>query len=309
MTTANDILTLARHYLGSTEGGSNHRYIIDTYNKTKPLPRGYTVKYTDDWCATFVSFVGIEAGVPDLYGRECGVERFIEIFKAKNIWLEDGSITPKPGDIICYNWDDGTQPNDGFADHIGFVESVSGGTITTIEGNYGDSVRRRTISIGAGNIRGYARPSYTDGIVNGWRNDNSQWQFYESGAKVKNVWRQIGGRWYYFNGVGDMTTGWLSKGGVWYYLDRSGAMQTGWQIIDGRYYKLRSDGAMLEGWYKEGKTWYYLNANGSLKTGWFKDNGGHWYYLASPSGAMVTGTVPIDGKTYQFNASGVCLNP
>lgn len=145
--------------------------------------------------------------------------------------------------------------------------------------------------------------------VNGWRNDNSQWQWYESGVKVKNAWRQIGGRWYYFNGVGDMVTGWLSKNGVWYYLDRSGAMQTGWQIIDGRYYKLRSDGAMLEGWCQEGKTWYYLNANGSLKTGWLKDNGGHWYYLSSPSGAMVTGTVPIDGKTYKFADNGVCLNP
>lgn len=161
MTTANDILTLARHYLGSTEGGSNHHHIIDTYNATKPLPRGYAVKYTDDWCATFVSFVGIEAGVPDLYGRECGVERFIDIFKAKGIWLEDGTITPQAGDIITYNWDSKVQPNDGFADHIGFVESVSGGLITTVEGNKNDSVQRRTISVGAGNIRGYARPKYS----------------------------------------------------------------------------------------------------------------------------------------------------
>ncbi|MGX7199231.1 CHAP domain-containing protein [Enterococcus nangangensis] len=163
MTTANDILTIARHYLGSAEGGSNHYHIIDTYNATKPLPRGYTVKYTDDWCATFVSFVGIEAGAPDLYGRECGVERFIDIFKDKGIWLEDGTITPKVGDIICYNWDDGTQPNDGYADHIGFVESVSGGLVTAIEGNKNDSVQRRTISVGAGNIRGYARPNYSGG--------------------------------------------------------------------------------------------------------------------------------------------------
>lgn len=160
MVLANGILTIARHYLGSAEGGSNHHHIIDTYNSKKPLPRGYAVKYTDDWCATFVSFVGIEAGVPDLYGRECGVERFIDIFKSKGIWLEDGTITPQAGDIITYNWDDGTQPNDGFADHIGFVESVSGGLITTVEGNKNDSVQRRTISVGAGNIRGYARPAY-----------------------------------------------------------------------------------------------------------------------------------------------------
>ena len=83
-----------------------------------------------------------------------------KIFKRAGIWLEDGTITPKPGDIIVYNWDQKTQPNDGYADHIGIVESVSGNTITTIEGNYKDSVGRRTIAVGNGQIRGYARPKY-----------------------------------------------------------------------------------------------------------------------------------------------------
>ena len=42
------------------------------------------------------------------------------------------------------------------------VESVSGKTITTIEGNYKDSVARRKIAVGHGQIRGYARPKYAD---------------------------------------------------------------------------------------------------------------------------------------------------
>ena len=79
------------------------------------------------------------------------------------IWIEDGTITPIPGDIILYNWDDGTQPNDGYSDHIGFVESVSGGKITCIEGNKGEAVARRVLSVGKGNIRGYARPKYASG--------------------------------------------------------------------------------------------------------------------------------------------------
>lgn len=145
--------------------------------------------------------------------------------------------------------------------------------------------------------------------VNGWQNQNNHWQWLENGVKVKNQWKSIGGRWYYFNGVGDMSTGWLKKDNKWYYLSSSGDMKVGWQIIGGRYYKLKADGSMAEGWYKEGNAWYYLEASGAMKTGWLKDQGGNWYYLSKPNGAMVTGTVPIDGKVYTFNASGICQNP
>ena len=93
-------------------------------------------------------------------GTECGVEEHVKLFQRAGIWIEDGTITPKRGDIIVYNWDDDTQPNDGFSDHIGFVESVAGGKIVAIEGNYSDSVKRRVLNVGAGNIRGYARPKY-----------------------------------------------------------------------------------------------------------------------------------------------------
>ncbi len=145
--------------------------------------------------------------------------------------------------------------------------------------------------------------------VNGWQNQNNQWQYLENGAKVKNQWKSIGGRWYYFNGVGDMSTGWLKNANKWYYLSPSGDMKVGWQIIGGRYYKLRADGSMAEGWFKEGNAWYYLDSSGAMKTGWLKDQGGNWYYLSKPNGAMITGTVPIDGKVYTFNASGICQNP
>lgn len=145
--------------------------------------------------------------------------------------------------------------------------------------------------------------------VNGWQNQNNHWQWLENGVKVKNQWKAIGGRWYYFNGVGDMATGWLKNANKWYYLSPSGDMKVGWQIIGGRYYKLRADGSMAEGWFKEGNAWYYLEASGAMKTGWLKDQGGNWYYLSKPNGAMVTGTVPIDGKVYTFNASGICQNP
>lgn len=134
-TTVATILNEARQYIGVTGGSERHHFIIDTYDSVKPLPVGYLVTYDDDWCDTFVSFLAIRTNSTDIIGRECGVQRHIDIFKQKGIWIEDGTITPKVGDIITFNWDSSNQPNDGFADHIGIVESVSNGIITTIEGN------------------------------------------------------------------------------------------------------------------------------------------------------------------------------
>lgn len=161
--TAQDVLNVMRGWLGYSEANGKFKEIIDLYNSVKPLPRGYAVKYSDEWCDTTVSAAGIKAGCSDLIGRECGCEEHVKIFQSMGIWIEDGTITPQPGDIILYNWDKASQPNDGYSDHIGFVESVSGGTITCIEGNRSEAVARRTINVGNGYIRGYARPKYSSG--------------------------------------------------------------------------------------------------------------------------------------------------
>lgn len=158
--TATDLINVMRSWIGFSESNGKHRQIIDLYNSHKPLARGYAVKYTDAWCDTCVSAAAIKAGMTDLIGTECGCEQHVKIFKAKGIWIEDGRITPKPGYIILYNWDDSTQPNDGGSDHIGVVETVSGNQITVIEGNKNNAVGRRTIPVGWGYIRGYAAPKY-----------------------------------------------------------------------------------------------------------------------------------------------------
>lgn len=158
--TANDVLDVMRSWIGYSEANGKYKSIIDLYNSHKPLARGYAVQYDDEWCDTTVSAAAIKAGAVDLIGTECGVEKHVDIFKQKGIWQEDGTVTPEPGWIIVYNWDDSTQPNDGYSDHIGYVESVSGRTITAIEGNKGEAVGRRTLTVGNGNIRGYAMPRY-----------------------------------------------------------------------------------------------------------------------------------------------------
>ena len=154
------VLRAAASLVGVRGGTAAHQQLVNDYNSVKPLPVGYAVKTTDDWCDIFVTTVFQREGLSGLIGRECGVERHIQIFKRLGIWNENGASTPKAGDIITFNWDQNSQPNNGFADHIGIVESVSNGIIHTIEGNSNNQVRRNTYRIGHGNIRGFATPRY-----------------------------------------------------------------------------------------------------------------------------------------------------
>ena len=157
------ILRAAASLVGVRSGSTAHHQLVKDYNSVHPLPVGYTVKNSDDWCDVFVTTVFQREGLSHLIGRECGVERHIQIFKRLGIWNEDGASTPKAGDIITFNWDQNHQSNDGWADHIGIVESVRDGMIYTIEGNSGHdvgTVKRNVYRIGHGNIRGFATPRY-----------------------------------------------------------------------------------------------------------------------------------------------------
>ena len=156
------VLRAAASLVGVRGGTAAHQQLVNDYNSVKPLPVGYAVKTTDDWCDIFVTTVFQREGLSGLIGRECGVERHIQIFKRLGIWNENGASTPKAGDIITFNWDQDYQSNDGWADHIGIVERVENGLIHTIEGNSGavGTVKRNVYRIGHGNIRGFATPRY-----------------------------------------------------------------------------------------------------------------------------------------------------
>ena len=157
----NRVIRAASNLVGTSTGSAAHQRMVEDYNSVKPLPVGYAVKNTDDWCDIFVTVVFQREGLSHLVGRECGVERHIQIFKKLGIWNEDGTTIPQSGDIITFNWDKDTQQNDGWADHIGIVERVENGWIHTIEGNSSNGVvRRNTYRVGHGNIRGFARPRY-----------------------------------------------------------------------------------------------------------------------------------------------------
>ena len=151
---AEDVLRLAWSSIGMRQGDAYHKRLIEKYNAVKPLPVGYKMKASDDWCAAFVTVIGDLAGATGLIGLECGVQRFKKLFKEKGIWL--GFVKPRPGDLVIFDW----QKN-GWTDHIGFVEQVNGNQMVTIEGNTSRVVARRTYAYNDWRVAGFARPEYS----------------------------------------------------------------------------------------------------------------------------------------------------
>ena len=158
---ASKVIEKARNWIGCNEADGSHKEIIDVYNSHTPLARGYKMKYTDAWCATFVSAVAIDLRYTDIIPTECGCQKMIDLFKKLGCWVEDESRVPNPADIIFYDWDDnGKGDCTGRADHVGIVEAVNGNTMTIIEGNYKNAVGRRQIAVDEKYIRGYGVPKY-----------------------------------------------------------------------------------------------------------------------------------------------------
>lgn len=157
------LVSKAESYIGTKEGSAKHKEIVDIYNSHKPLARSYALKYTDAWCAGFVSAMSIACGMTDIIPTEVGCGKHIDLFKKINSWQESDAYVPKVGDIMFYDWNDsGIGDNVGGSDHVGIVAKVVGKTITVIEGNMGSNsvVGYRTMSVNGKYIRGYGVPKY-----------------------------------------------------------------------------------------------------------------------------------------------------
>ena len=160
---AQKVIEQSRLWIGKNENDGTHKEIIDIYNSHYPLARGYKVKYSDYWCATFVSAVAIKLGYFDIIPTECSCEQMIKLLKKIGCWVEDDSYIPNPGDIIFYDWqDNGSGDNTGRSDHVGYVESIDGKNMVIIEGNFKNSVGRRNIKVNDKFIRGYGTPRYDE---------------------------------------------------------------------------------------------------------------------------------------------------
>ncbi len=167
----NHVVVNAERYLGCKESDGSHKKIIDLYNSHRPLARSYPVKYTDEWCATYVSAVAIACGLTDIMPTECSCAKMVELYKKLGRWQEADNYVPQLGDVVMYDWSDsGSGDNKGNPDHVGIVAYISGSSMKIIEGNISNSVAYRALSVNGKYIRGYCLPDYAS-KANGVKED------------------------------------------------------------------------------------------------------------------------------------------
>ena len=168
----NAVLNLARSEVGYHEKASNsglddknanagagnwNKYARDLDN----LRNFYnTAKNGYMWCDVFYDWLFVKCFGAEL-GRQmlcqplnsagAGCKFSVQYYKQYGRWITG---TPEPGDQIFFSYAAGEYS------HTGLVESVSGGVVTTIEGNTTDSVGRRSYAIGSSTIAGYGRPRW-----------------------------------------------------------------------------------------------------------------------------------------------------
>lgn len=162
------VVDLAESWVGKNEKDGTYKSIIDIYNTQKTFPRGTKMQYGWAWCACTWSALAIRLGYTPVMPVEISCYYLIEAAKKMGCWQENDTYVPSPGDAILYDWEDnGVGDNKGNPDHVGtvtYVNKASGYMIVT-EGNYSNSVKKRTISLNGRYIRGFITPKYTDNSV------------------------------------------------------------------------------------------------------------------------------------------------
>ena len=171
----------------------------------------------------------------------------------------------------------------------------------------------------------------TNNIVTGWQQIGGCWYYFNDGGVMQTGWRKINNVQYFFKSGGEMAAEeycegyWLDKSGAWtyqakaswkadskgwYYQDTKGWYpRNQWLKIDGQWYFFKPDGYLASSEYWNG---YWFNSNGTwtyqYKASWRQDSTGWWYGDASGWYAK-NQSLKINGKLYNFNASGYCTNP
>ncbi len=163
------VVDLIKSWEGLNEADGSYKKIIDIYNSKAPFPRGIKMDYSWAWCACTWSALAKALNYVDIMPIEISCYYLIEEAKKMGIWVEADNYVPAPGDAVLYDWQDsGIGDNTENPDHVGTVIEVykEAGYFVVMEGNYKDSVKRRTISINGKYIRGFIVPKYTDNSLN-----------------------------------------------------------------------------------------------------------------------------------------------
>ena len=163
------VVDLVRSWDGKNEVDGSYKKIIDIYNSYNgTLPRNTKMQYTWAWCACTWSALAISLGYTDIMPIEISCRYLIEAAKKMGCWVESDDYVPKPGDAVLYDWQDtGIGDNTSSPDHVGTVIEVheQAGYFVVEEGNYRDSVKKRTVSVNGKYIRGFIVPKYDDDSV------------------------------------------------------------------------------------------------------------------------------------------------
>ena len=151
------VLDIARAEIGYHEQGDN----ITKYAAEMDRTNWYNgPKNGFPYCDVFYDWLFYK-GFGDPIGREmicqptgsagAGCLYSAQYYKNAGRWY---TSSPQPGDQIFFSYSPGEYS------HTGIVESVSGGTVTTIEGNTSDMVARRSYALNDSRIVGYGRPRW-----------------------------------------------------------------------------------------------------------------------------------------------------
>lgn len=151
------VLDLARSEVGYHEGaGNQNKYAayLDSFAGFYNGPKdGFP------WCDCFYDFLFVKSFGLDI-GRQmicqpmnsagAGCLYSAQYYKEAGRWYS----TPMEGDQIFFSYSPGEYS------HTGIVESVTGSSVQTIEGNSSDQVARRNYPLSYGSIAGYGRPRW-----------------------------------------------------------------------------------------------------------------------------------------------------
>ncbi len=150
-------------------------------------------------------------------------------------------------------------------------------------------------------------------VTNTWKRDSIGWCYLDAnGRMATNQWIKDSVGWCYVGADGYcVTSEWKRDSVGWCYLDANGRMATNQWVRDSiGWCYVGADGyAVTNCWKRDSVGWCYLNGNGSMtKNAWVLD-GGKWYYCDADGYMLANTSYVWGGKTYYFNASGVCTNP
>lgn len=139
--------------VGYSETGDNW----NKYAQGKYAAYGWDVQ-SQPWCDVFV-----DAGFIETFGLDLAAKLTYQprgafsalCSQSAQYYKNNGAYfySPEIGDQVFFNVSGGIN-------HTGIVVAISGGILTTVEGNSSDMVRRNAYGIGSAYINGYGRPNW-----------------------------------------------------------------------------------------------------------------------------------------------------